>query len=53
VEVDKRVNLDLKCKGCGYSYSVYSKRYDIESCPICGYRAELQKFIEEANQTIK
>ena len=45
---DKRVNFELKCERCKYKYNVYAKRYEIESCPICGYKAELQKFIEEA-----
>ena len=37
----------MSCKRCGHKYQYQGKKYEMESCPVCGYCADFEEFIDE------
>ena len=35
----------MKCPKCGYTYKYQDSVHEWETCPICGYGAEFDKFV--------
>lgn len=35
----------MKCPKCGYTYTVESEPYPVESCPLCGHKGPFDDFV--------
>ena len=39
----------MKCPNCGYKFKLilYTEKYEVERCPICGHRGKFKEFRDD------